>query len=295
MDRLGLGYEALAAENPKLVYAAMSGMGADGPDKDMGAFDLTIQAMGGYMSLTGERDGAPVKLGTSAFDLITGQYAANGVITALLARERTGLGQKVETSLLESEVTFLVDAAMEYLTTGALRRKWGSEHANVVPYKAFQGADGWVIIGAGHQNLFEKFLKVLGRTELLADPRFATDAARVANRDAVYEVMDAEVARWTVAELVDRLNAENVPCAPVNDMEQVFTHRQVLHRGMLQRLEHPQYGEVPTIGPAVKYGAFDIASGWTAPPLVGEHTADILGEWLGEGGAGARPAAAPGG
>jgi succinate--hydroxymethylglutarate CoA-transferase len=281
MERLGLGYTALAAQNPRLVYAGLSGFGADGPYAARAAFDLTIQAEGGYMSITGERGGAPVKLGTSAFDLICGLYAKGAIVTALFQRTSTGRGQRIETSLLEAEVSFLVNAAIEHLLTGSNPTKWGSEHPQVVPYKAFRTADGWLVIGAGVQTLFESFVRALGRPDLLDDERFATLAARVANRDLVYEVLDAEVARWGSAALLERLNGAGVACSPVNDMAGVFGHPQVLHRGMLRHLEHPDYGSVPTIGPAVKYSESDIAEGWTAPPTLGQHTREVLKEWLG--------------
>lgn len=283
MDRLGLGYENVAADNPKVVYASMSGMGADGPDRDLGAFDLTIQAEGGYMSITGERGGAPIKLGTSAFDLICGQYAMGAIVTALFDRERTGRGQRLETSLFESELTFLVDAAMEYFLTGRNREKLGSQHASQAPYQAFQTADGWIVIGAGMQNLFASLLKVLGRSELIEDARFANLAARVRNRTELLKILNGELIRHSTAWLIERLRAEGVPCAPVNNIEQVFKHRQALHRGMLQHVEHPQYGRIPVIGPAVKYGSFDITDDWKAPPLLGEHTGAVLHDWLGRG------------
>ncbi len=281
MDRLGLGYETLSAENPRLIYAAMSGMGADGPNKDTGGFDLTIQAEGGYMSITGERDSNPIKLGTSAFDLICGQYAVSAITTALFDRERTGKGQSIETSLFESEISFLVDAAMEYFLTGNNRGKWGSQHAAQAPYKAFETNDGWIVIGAGMQTLYEPFMKVIGRDDLITDGRFASVADRSANRDALHEILDAKVKTYATADLLQKLTAANVPCAPVNNMEQVFNHSQALHRGMTQRVTHHRYGEVPVVGPAAKYGAFDIAADWTAPADLGEHTAEVLKEWLG--------------
>jgi succinate--hydroxymethylglutarate CoA-transferase len=287
MERLGLGYETLARANPRLVYASLSGMGADGPDSEKGAFDLTIQAVGGFMSITGERDGKPIKVGTSVFDLVCGLNAFSAITMSLLRRQLGGAGQRIETSLLESEVAFLVDAAMEYLVSGHSRGRWGSEHSQLVPYKAFDTADGMVVIGAGYDSVFRPFLGVLGREDLLDDPRFATLAARVEHRDAVYEVLDAEVRRHGTTDLTERMERAGVPCAPVNDMQQVFGHPQVLHRGMLQQLEHPAYGRLPTIGPAVKYSGFDVAAGWQAPPLLGEHTAQVIDEWLGEGVAGA--------
>jgi succinate--hydroxymethylglutarate CoA-transferase len=280
MKRMGLDYESLSAENPRLIFVSMSGFGANGPFSEKGAFDLTIQAEGGYMSITGERGGQPIKLGTSAFDLVCGQYAMGAISTALFDRERTGKGQLIETSLFESEITFLVDAGMQYLTTGESKGKWGSEHAQLVPYKAFEAADGWVVIGAGVQNLFERFLKVIGRSDMLADARFAELSARVANRDELHKILDAEVRRFKVADLAAKLDEAKVPCSPINNMEQVFNHPQALHRGMVQKVEHADYGPLSVIGPAVKYGNFDVASAWTAPPLLGEHTDAVTKDWL---------------
>ncbi|WP_454727505.1 MULTISPECIES: CaiB/BaiF CoA transferase family protein [Cupriavidus] len=284
MPRLGLGYDELSADNPRLVYAAISGLGADGPDQRQGAFDLTIQALGGYMSITGEPGGSPVKLGTSAFDLIAGMNCHAAVLAALLQRGQSGRGQKVETSLLEGEVAFLANAALEYLLTGEVPRKWGSEHAQQAPYKAFRTADGWLVIGAGYQNLFASFMHALGRADLIGDARFADLAARVRHRDALYAILDAEVARHRTQDLIATLDACKVPCAPVNDIAQVFGHRQVLHRDMLRHVVHPSYGELPQVGAAAKYSAFAVEAGWTAPPLLGEHSAEILQDWLGMAG-----------
>jgi len=281
MKRLGLDYESLRTERPGLIYVSMSGFGGDGPFSEVGAFDLTIQAEGGYMSLTGERNGEPIKLGTSAFDLVCGQYAMGAVMTALFDRTRTGKGQLIETSLFEGEISFLVDAGMQYLTTGVSKGKWGSEHAQLVPYKAFEASDGWVVIGAGAQNLFERFLEVIGRMDMLADARFAELSGRVTNRDTLYEILDKEVRRFTVADLVKKLADAQVPCSPINNMEQVFNHPQALHRGMVQKVEHADYGPLSVIGPAVKYSGFDVASEWQAPPLLGEHTEAVSKDWLG--------------
>jgi Predicted acyl-CoA transferases/carnitine dehydratase len=232
MERMGLGYAELSAKNPRQIYASISGMGATGPLRDKGAFDLTIQAEGGFMSLTGEPDGAPIKLGTSVFDLVCGQYALSAILTALYQRERTGRGSYVETSLFEGLVSYLVDAGLEWLLMGNLRPKWGSEHASNVPYKAFKATDGWIVIGAAVQRLYEALLKVLGRTDLLQDARFTTMKDRVTHRKELYAILDAEVAKWSVAELAAKLDAANVPCAPVNTMEGVFKHPQTLARNM---------------------------------------------------------------
>lgn len=281
MPRLGLSYERLSAQRPELIYASISGLGADGPDHLQGAFDLTIQALGGYMSITGERDGAPVKLGTSAFDIVAGMNCYAAVLAALLQRKETGLGQKVETSLLEGEVAFLANVALEYQLTDKVPGKWGSEHSQLVPYKAFQANDGWLVVAAGYQNQFAAFLGVLGREDLLVDRRYASEADRVVNRDALYAILDDEVAKHSVEGLLGQLEVAKVPCAPVNDLSQVFTHRQVRHRQMLCEVEHPGYGKLPQVGSAAKFSAFDVAAQWTAPPTLGEHTGEVLGEWLG--------------
>ncbi len=280
MPRLGLGYESLAKENPRLVYASISGFGADGPDMKQGAFDLTIQAVGGYMSITGEPNGVPIKLGTSAFDMLAGMNCHAAIIAALLQRSVTGMGQKVETSLLEAEVAFLVNAALEYLITGVEPQKWGSEHAQQVPYKAFKTSDGWAVIAAGFPNLYKSFCEVLGREDLIVDPRFADMAGRVTHRGLLYDILDAEVIKHSTYGIIAALEGAKVPCAPVNSMQQVFSHRQVKHRRMQITLNHPVYGEVPSLGAAAKYSSFEVTEGWSAPPLLGEDTDAVLREWL---------------
>jgi succinate--hydroxymethylglutarate CoA-transferase len=280
LKRMGLDYESLSKESPGLVYASISGFGADGPDSDLGAFDLTIQALGGYMSITGDRDGAPIKLGTSAFDMLAGMNCQSAILAALLQRATTGRGQKLGTSLLESEVAFLANAALEFLITGVEPQKWGSEHAQQVPYKAFKTADGWAVIGAGFQNFYEAFVKLLGHPELATDPRFKEMSGRVTNRELLYAMLDEEVLKFSTDKIIALLEEARIPCAPVNNMEQVFAHRQVKHRELRVDLQHPTYGSVPTLGPAARYSEFDVTQGWTAPPLLGEHTDAILKEWL---------------
>ncbi|MCJ2052894.1 CaiB/BaiF CoA transferase family protein [Methylobacterium sp. J-070] len=281
MARLGLDYASLSAQAPRLVYASISGFGPDGPDAELGAFDLTIQALGGYMSITGERTGAPIKLGTSAFDMLAGMNCQTAIVAALLQRATTGRGQHVTTSLLESEVAFLANAALEYLMTGTEPLKWGSEHAQQVPYKAFRTSDGWAVIGAGFQNFFKAFCTILGRDDLVTDPRFSTMTVRVTNRYELYAILDAEMLKFTTADIIASLERAGVPCARVNNMREVFELAQVQHRGLRVELDHPTYGTVPTLGPAARYSEFDITAGWTAPPQLGEHSTEVLSEWLG--------------
>lgn len=280
MDRLGLSYELLSAKNPKLIYAALSGYGADGPDSMKGAFDLTIQAVGGYMSITGERGGAPVKLGTSAFDIVTGMNGYSAILAALIHRNITGDGQKIETSLLEGEIAFLGNVAMEYLMAGSIPEKWGSEHPQVVPYKAFKTLDGWLVIGAGIQNLYEGFMRSIERQDLINNEKFNSLSKRNENRIELYKILDDVVSQWKTLDLIKRLEIEKVPCAPVNNIKEVFANKQVQHRKMRLDLHHPSYGDVPTLGSAVKFSGFDITNNWIAPPLLGEDTDLILKKWL---------------
>lgn len=281
MERLGLDYVRLAKVNPRLVYCSLSGFGLSGPLAEKGAFDLTIQAIGGYMSITGERGGAPVKLGTSAFDLVAGLHALSGILAALVQRDRTGRGEHVQTSLLEGEVAFLVNAGLEAVLAGTEPTKWGSEHAQAVPYKAFQVSDGWIAIAAAVQPLFEAFVKVIGLEELIRDPRFATPKDRVTHRTELYDILDRHLLNTKVEELVRQLDAVGVPCAPVNSVGEVMRHPQVLECGMLKEVQHPSYGVVSLIGSAIKFADTDLSQGWRAPPLLGEHTQDVIKEWGG--------------
>lgn len=280
MERLGLGYEALSATNPRLVFASLSGLGATGPQAQRGAFDIIVQAEFGYMSITGEKGGKAIKQGTSIFDLACGIYGFSGIMTALFQRERSGKGQKIETSLMEAEVSFLVDAAMEYFLTGKSRDRWGSEHSNIVPYKVFSTQDGEIVIGAGYQNLFEAFVRAIGSPHLITDPQFETHTKRITNREQLYSILDEVVTGWKTQDLYELLSKAGVPCAPVNDMEKVFEHPQVLHRNMRVSVPDAEGTQFPVLGPAVKYSGFDIMSGWTAPPRPNAHASEVARDWL---------------
>jgi succinate--hydroxymethylglutarate CoA-transferase len=282
LSRLGIDYATVSALNPGVIYASLSGLGADGPNAERGGYDITVQAEFGYMSITGERGGKSVKQGTSMFDLVTGLYAYSGILAALRHRDRTGRGQVVETSLMEAQVSFLVDAAMEYLAAGLVRKKWGSEHAQIVPYKVFSTADGEIVIGAGYQTVYEPFCRAIRREDLTTDPRFVTMADRVENREALYHILDRELAAYRTADLIGILTEAGVPTAPVNDIAAVFDHPQVRHRSMRLDLPHSAYGQVPGLGPAVKFSGFDVTSGWRGPPALGEGADDVVAEWLGQ-------------
>lgn len=281
MERFGMAPGDFADTNPGLIYARISGMGATGPLRDKGAFDLTMQAEAGFMSITGEPDGGPIKLGTSVFDLVCGQYLMGAIMTSLYQREKTGRGALVETSLFESVITFLADAGMEWLTTGGLRPRLGSEHSSMVPYRAFRTQDGWVAIGAAVQPHFEKFVTLLGLEALIADPRFRDLRGRVDNRKALDALLDPVVSRFTTEALVTGLDQLGIPCAPVNTIDKAFAHPQSLARDMRVEVPGPDGSTLPMIGAAVKYSGFEITDGWRAPPRLGADTEAVLAEWLG--------------
>jgi crotonobetainyl-CoA:carnitine CoA-transferase CaiB-like acyl-CoA transferase len=280
MPKLGLGYDAVRALNPRIVYASISGFGATGPRAKEGAFDLTIQALGGYMSITGEPDAPPVKLGTSAFDMIAGMNACNGILTALFQRERTGCGEKIETSLLEGQIAFLSNAGIESLLGLGNPLKWGSEHPQLVPYKAFRSQDGWIVIGAGVQNLFEKLLAALERTELLEDPRFATLTGRLANREYVNAAIEAETSKHCTTWLASVLTECGVPCSPVRTVEEALDDPQVHAREMIVELRNGEGGATRTLGSPVKFGSFDITRGWSAAPGFNAGGEACAARWL---------------
>ncbi|MFJ4085415.1 CaiB/BaiF CoA transferase family protein [Pseudomonas psychrophila] len=280
LERFDLHYKAMAASNPRLIYASISGFGQEGPMAHQGAFDLTIQALGGYMSITGERDGAPVKLGTSAIDMLAGMNMFSGILVALLERGVSGQGQQVETSLLESQVAFLSNAAFEHFTDSGLPQRWGSEHPQLVPYKAFRTSDAWIVIGAGVQNLFVKLLDALERKDLLEDERFASLPARLANRDVVNAGIEEITQASTTAYLLELLTRAGVPCAPVASVPEVFSNPQVLHREMRVEMEHEVPERRVTLGSAIKYSSFKITDGWFAPPRLNEGGMTLAKRWL---------------
>ena len=280
MDQYGLDYDTLRAGNPRLIYASISGYGADGPLAANGAFDLTIQAYGGYMSITGEEDGPPVKPGTSAFDLIAGMNLCTGVLAAVLHRTQTGQGQRIETSLLEGQVAFLANAALEYLYGFGVPGRLGSGHPQLVPYKVFRTADGYLVIGAGVQNIWESLARALGRADLITHPQFKDLATRVANRAFVNQTVEAETGKHTTEALAAMLEAAGVPCSPVNTLDKVFAEEQVLHRQMVVQLAKGTPQEIATVGASVKYSAFDITQGWSLPPALGEGGDELARQWL---------------
>jgi len=281
LARFGLGYDDLRAVNPKLVYCSVTGFGQTGPRRDQAAYDFMIQAMGGMMSVTGERDdrpgGGPQKVGVPILDLMSGMYAAVAVLAALARRERTGAGEHVDIGMLDVQVAVLANQAMNYLVSGRTPRRTGNRHPNIQPQDVFACADGDIVLAVGNDGQFAKLCEVLGMPELARDERFARNAARVRNLDALLPLIGGTLKRRPRKDWVDALDAAGVPCGPINSIPEVFEDPQVKHRGMRIEVPHPLAGHVPLVASPMRFREAPLRHE-RAPPLLGEHTAEILRE-----------------
>jgi len=280
MEDLGLGYEVLSEVNPRIVYCAISGFGASGPDRERAGYDSILQGVTGLMSITGERDGPPAKAGVAVIDQITALYAHGAILAALRHRDRTGRGQKIEGSLLESGVATMMNAAIAYLVSGMVQGRWGSAHETVVPYQAFRARDGYLIIGAGNERLWNVLCEALCAPEWAGDPRFDSNAGRVQHREELVRLIEERLRAKGRDQWIRELAAAGLPTGPINSVDQVFEDPQVRHRGMVQEIEHPTSGRIRLVGIPVKFsdspGAISLP-----PPLLGQHTAEVLGKLLG--------------
>jgi crotonobetainyl-CoA:carnitine CoA-transferase CaiB-like acyl-CoA transferase len=288
MERFGLGEERLRKANPKLIYASLSGFGADGPLSDWPGYDLIVQAWGGLMSITGMPDGEPTKVGVAILDIVAGLMLGNAIVAALFARERGGMGQKIETSLLEAEVACLINAGSNYLLGGGIPGRWGNAHPSIVPYQSFKTRDGFLVLGVASEGIWHRFCQIIERPELVDDARFAKNPQRVEHRTELIGVLTDLFLERDTATWITLLSNAGIPCAPVQTIDQVFSSPQVHHREMLVEVEHPVAGAVPMAGLPVKLSTTP-ASIRHAPPLLGQHSEEVLRTWLGmDGGSIAR-------
>jgi formyl-CoA transferase len=282
MERLGLGEKELRAINPRLIYASLSGFGADGPMSDAPGYDLIVQAWGGLMSITGQPDGEPTKVGVAIIDLVAGLMLGKSIAAALFAREKIGVGQKIDTSLLEAEIACLINVGSNYLIEGSIPRRWGNAHPSIVPYQTFKTVDGYLVIGVASEGIWRRFCQAIGRAEWAEDSRFEKNSNRVANRSLLIGLLAEIFLGRSTDEWLKVLNSAEVPCAPVQTVDQVFKAPQVLHREMLIEVAHPTAGTVPMAGIPVKFSVTP-ASVRLAPPSLGQHTEEVLATWLGMG------------
>jgi crotonobetainyl-CoA:carnitine CoA-transferase CaiB-like acyl-CoA transferase len=282
--RLGVDYEAMSALNPRLIYASISGFGQTGPYADRPGFDLVAQGMSGIMSVTGEPDGAPVKCGVPIADLSVGLIAANGILAAIIAREKTGRGQHIDTSLFESALAMSVWETTEYWATGEVPPAMGSAHRLSAPYQAFRTSDGYITLAALTSVQWRQLCATIDCEALATDPRFESNAARMANRPALVREIEAALAARTTADWVDRMLAAGVPAGPINNFAQVFDDPHTQARHMIEDVDHPVAGRVHTLGFPLKMSDTPLHVR-LAPPLLGQHSAEILRELRMEGGA----------
>lgn len=282
LKKYALDFATLSEQHPRLIYCSITGFGQDGPYAERAGYDAMIQGLGGIMSITGVPDGepgaGPQKIGVAAADLMTGMYAVSAILGALYHREKTGRGQHIDLSLLDTQVAWLANQGMNYLIGGQVPTRMGTAHPNIVPYQVFAASDGHLMLAVGNNSQFAKWCELAGEPQLSSDERFATNAARVLNR----EVLVARVSELTLRKPLDfwltALSTAGVPCGPINSIDRVFADPQVQHRGMLQQLAH-SLGSVPTIINPIKFSDSTLEHK-KAPPMLGEHTDEALLDWL---------------
>lgn len=283
LERYGLSYSQLRADNPRLVYVSITGFGHTGPRASQPGYDAAVQGMSGLMAMTGEPDGPPTKLGVAWVDVLAGTHAATGVLGALFARERTGEGRHIDLALLDVAMAAMVNQGQAALATGKAPARLGTGHPSIVPYQAMQAADGWLTIAVGNDRQFARFAEVLGLGQLAGDDRYSTNSARVANRDVLVPLLQEKLLSRTRHEWLTDFDSAGVPAASVNTLPEALTEEQLLARGMVSPLQHPTIGEFSNIQSPFTASLADQAPR-RAPPRHGEHTFEVLGEVLGLGG-----------
>jgi succinate--hydroxymethylglutarate CoA-transferase len=283
MDDNGLGYDSLKRIAPHLIFCSISGYGPTGPLANRGGYDVVAAAIGGFLNITGPKDGEPVKAGIAVTDLMTAQYAHGAIMAALIHRQKTGKGQKIDCSLLATQIAALTNIGSGYLNTGKEPRKWGTDHETIVPYRGFETKDGkWLVVGAGNDRMWRQFCGVIGMPELIDQPDFLTNMERVKNRDTLVPILEERFLTKTLDEWSKLFEPTTMPFGPVNDMHGAFTNPQVVHSDLVKEVEHPTAGKVKMTGPPVMFSESE-NSVRLAPPLLGQHTREILTTALGLG------------
>ena len=284
LAKYGLDYASLRALNPRLVYCSITGYGQTGPYAQRAGYDAAIQAQGGLMSITGEPDGlpggGPQKVGVAVADLMTGMYATTGILAALRHAEATGVGQHIDLALLDTQVGWLANQALNYLVGGSLPQRRGTAHPNIVPYQVMPAADGHFMLAVGNDGQFQRLCEIIGEPALASDPRYASNAARVSHRDELIAHLSGMLQTRPVADWLGLLEAHGVPCAPVNRIDQVFADPQVQARGMRIGLPHALGADVPLVANPLHFSATPVQY-TRAPPLLGADTRALLCERLG--------------
>jgi formyl-CoA transferase/CoA:oxalate CoA-transferase len=280
LDSIGFGYDDLREINPRLIYCSISGYGHNGPDSKLAGYDLIIQGEGGIASLTGAPDGPPFKVGTSQADITAGMVAFQGILLALLAREKSGTGQKVDISLLDCQVSLLTYQAGIYFASGESPSRLGNAHPTIVPYQSFRTADGYINLACGNDAIWRRFCDAAPLGEYFLDDRFRTNAGRVKHREELVAALETVMVEKKSLEWIELLRPAGVPSGRIKTVGEVCEDPQIKAREMVIRLDHPRAGEIRVTGIPAKLSRTP-GSIRTPPPMLGEHTAEILKDWLG--------------
>lgn len=285
LAKYGLDYASLKEVNPRLIYCSITGFGQTGPYASRPGYDFMIQGMGGLMSITGERDdlpgGGPQKAGVAVTDIVTGMYATVAILAALQERHRSGLGQHLDIALLDSHVALLANQNSNYFNSGVAPTRAGNAHQNVVPYQVFAARDGHLIVATGNESQYRAYCAAIGAPELGDDPRFATNRLRVANRGTLVPLLTDIMREGRRDDWIARLEAVGVPCGPINDIAQAFAHPQAQARQLRRDLPHPGGGVAPVTASPLRFSASPVVYR-RAPPLLGQHTEEVLRDVLGK-------------
>lgn len=280
MEKLGLGYEDLKETNPRLIYASISGFGQYGPYKGKPGYDIIGQAMGGIMSITGWPDSPPTRTGTAIADFLAALFCTIGILSALNVRRSSGKGQQIDVSIADSVVTAIGTIVQIYLAEGRIPKRAGNKYSFIAPYEAFKAKDGWFVLGVGSESIWKKFCKTIGKEALIDDKRFTLNADRIKNNDVLVEIITEWAGSYTVNEIIDILEKQGIPVAPINELDQIVNDPHIaVAREMIQKIVHPIIGEVDIVGNPIKMS--DTPPGiYSSSPLLGEHTDEILEKYI---------------
>ena len=277
LDKMGLGYQQLIESNPQLILASITGFGSTGPYKDLPGYDYIIQAMSGLMSITGEAEGRPMKVGVAIADVLTGLYTCIGILSALFHRERTEVGQEIDISLMDCQVSSLINVASNFLCSGVTPKRMGNQHPNIVPYQVFHASDGELVVAVGNDEQFRRFTAVLGRPDLAAMEEFIHNEDRLYNKTKLVASCEELLAKKTKKEWKELLDEAGIPNGPINTIEEMFQDPQIQARGMVVEMEHPTIENLKLTGSPLKLSKTPVMMR-NHPPLYGEHTDSILGK-----------------
>jgi formyl-CoA transferase len=284
LKKYGLDYDSLKLLKNDLIYCSITGFGQTGPYAHRPGYDYIVQGMGGFMSVTGEKEdlpgGGPQKAGVAIADIFTGMYATSAILAAVVHRDRTGIGQYIDLSLLDVQIATMCNVASNYLTSGASPKSWGNASANIVPYQTFKASDGWIIVAAGNDSQFRHFVESGHEPQLADDPRFSTNPERVRHRAELDPLLQKMVLQKTKKEWIELLDTANVPCGPINNFKEVFENEQVIARNIKMEMPHPTAGKVNLVRSPMRLSETPVVEN-RPPPLLGEHTHEILQEKLG--------------